>query len=89
MWTAELIKVERKRAMTEPTVRFSSDEVGVLPFEESFPGDDMTPERLAKFCKIRIMQLDARDAAFKRFILGGIDVSTVNLEVVVPPSGLK
>lgn len=82
MWTAELIKVERKRAMTEPTVRFSSDEDGVLPFEESFPGDDMTPERLAKFCKIRIMQLDERDVAFKKFILGNIDISNVSLDIV-------
>ena len=79
-WSAELKSVSRKGTMTLPVVRFVSTEAGVEPFEEVFQGDDINPDKLAKIAKRRIVQLEGRDAEFKKFVVGPIDVSAVALE---------
>lgn len=81
-WSAELIRVERKGAMTYPTVRFSTDEAGITSFEETFQGDDINPDSLAKLCKRRVNQLSKRDTEFQKFAIGPIDLSRVVFEEV-------
>lgn len=88
-WSARLISIDRNRAMTYPTVLFSSDEPSVPSFEEVFQGDDIDPGKLATICKRRIMQLEARDVNFKKFVTGPIDVSKVVLPEAASPEVVK